>query len=324
MKPLVSVVIPNYNCAQYLDKCLDSISSQTYQNFECLVCDDGSTDDSIAIIKRHIEKDSRIKLLVNTKNIGHLATYNKLFFASEGEYIMIQDADDWSEPTRIEKQLALFSKYDIGLCVTNCTFYSAFAAPAPEPLVGSGIITPSSSEEWAPATIMFKATTLATTGGFNPYFERLMSFDRYMIMDILADYGGYYLDEHLYNVWARPNSDHRTIDLTEPNALRKIISYDVYKQLHEQRIATGTDWLKDNKLEELKDYEQTLLNNNEYMAKHYRRFACIQIDNGLYSNAWTLLKQALKSDPLLIENYKTLRYLWTAKLFGRKAKTDTI
>jgi glycosyltransferase involved in cell wall biosynthesis len=68
--PLISVCIPVYNGAAYLEDCLQSVIAQTYSNIEILLVDDGSTDDSISIIEKFSQKDSRIRLVRNQKNLG--------------------------------------------------------------------------------------------------------------------------------------------------------------------------------------------------------------------------------------------------------------
>ncbi|MBZ0100487.1 MAG: hypothetical protein K8F30_15515, partial [Taibaiella sp.] len=117
-----------------------------------------------------------------------------------------------------------------------------------------------------------------------------------------------------YFVLARPDSDHRSIDLTDKAGLRKLISFDIYKFLKKQRIETGTDWLKDGNMEALKDYEQKLMNDKNYLADKVRMFACIQIDNGRYKNGWSLLKQAISISPGFIKNYQSLLYLLRSRI----------
>ena len=132
-------------------------------------------------------------------------------------------------------------------------------------------------------------------------------------MSIISKFGGYYLDEYLYFVWARANSDHRSIDLTEPNALKKIIAFDIYKFLKKQRLETGTDYLNDKNIEALEEYEQSLLNNKRYMADKIRMFACIQIDNGNLLGGKELLLEAIKMAPTFVKNYQSYMYFLRAK-----------
>lgn len=103
--PKVSVIIPLYNVESYLEKCVDSILNQTYTNFEIIMCDDCSTDDTLKKAKELAKKDSRIKVLENSRNLRAAATRNKCIENATGKYILIQDADDYSEKTRIEKEV---------------------------------------------------------------------------------------------------------------------------------------------------------------------------------------------------------------------------
>ncbi len=312
MSKLVSVVVPNYNCAEYLDKCLEHIVNQTYTNIECIVCDNASTDNSVEIINKWAAKDSRIKVLTTEVNQGGLRCYNRMFFEAKGDYIMIQDSDDWCDLQRVEKQAAILDNNDVGCCMTNSIFYYSHIEPEYPERPGSGIVD-IRNEDWAPATIMFKRDILKDIPGYHLYWDRVTSYDNYFIMDIIDKYGGYYLDEYLYFVWARPNSDHRSIDLTEPNALRKLISYDIYQHLKKQRLETGTDWLKDGDMEALKSYEHQLMTTKEFIANKLRVFACIQIDNGKHETGWELLKQAISIAPFYLKNYQSLLYLLRAR-----------
>jgi glycosyltransferase involved in cell wall biosynthesis len=313
MSKLVSVVVPNYNCAPYLDKCLEHIVNQTYTNFECIVCDNASTDNSLEIINSWAKKDKRIKVLTTEVNVGGMLCYNRMFFEAKGDYIMIQDSDDWCDLQRIEKQVAVLDKYNVGCCMTNSVFYYAHTEPEYPDRPGSGVVN-IEQEDWAPATIMFKREILNEIPGYHLYWDRVTSYDNYFIMDIISKYGGYYLDDYLYFVWARHDSDHRSIDLTDKAGLRKLISFDVYKFLKKQRIETGTDWLKEGNMEALNSYEQQLMNDKNYLADKIRMFACIQIDNGKYKNGWSLLKQAISTSPGFIKNYQSLLYLLRSRI----------
>lgn len=318
---LVSVAIPNYNCEEYLDKCITHIVNQTYPNLEILICDNGSEDNSVAIIKKWAAQDSRIKVFINEQNEGLINCYNKMFFAATGDYIIIQDADDWCDITRVEKQLAIMETYNVGLCVTNSVFHSPIEPEKMRGGIPSGHINIKSikfGEAWAPATIMFKREVLQIVKGYHHYFDRLTSYDSYFIMDILDNFGGYYLNEYLYHVWERANSDHRSIDLTETRALKKIIAQDTYKMLRQQRLDTGTDWLKENNMAAMEQYEEERLNDKNYIADKIRIMACIQIGYGNFEEARELLLAAIKKAPFFIDNYKSLGYYFRSKLAKKK------
>ena len=102
-QPLVSVILPVYNGEKFLKSAIDSILEQTYTNFELIIINDGSTDNSESIIRSY--KDSRIKYVINDHNIKLIATLNKGIALAKGEYIARMDADDVSLPRRFEEQV---------------------------------------------------------------------------------------------------------------------------------------------------------------------------------------------------------------------------
>lgn len=107
----VSVVMPVYNGALYLQEAIDSILNQTYKDFELVIIDDGSTDDSQEIIRNTAERDRRIVFLKNEKNSGICITLNKGLGIAKGEYIVRMDCDDIALSQRIEKQVAFMEAH---------------------------------------------------------------------------------------------------------------------------------------------------------------------------------------------------------------------
>jgi glycosyltransferase involved in cell wall biosynthesis len=103
MKPLVSILIPAYNAAEWIDESLRSIIAQTWENKEIIVVDDGSTDRTYAIARRY---ESDIVRVVTQKNQGASASRNNAFSLCRGEYIQWLDADDLLAVDKIEKQMA--------------------------------------------------------------------------------------------------------------------------------------------------------------------------------------------------------------------------
>ena len=108
----VSVIIPIYNAAQYLHKCLKSVISQTYKNLDIILIDDGSSDDSYSIAKEYQEKDSRIRLFTQT-NIGLISTRKRGIELAEGEIVGFVDSDDWIEPIMYERLVQCMEENDI-------------------------------------------------------------------------------------------------------------------------------------------------------------------------------------------------------------------
>lgn len=100
--PLVSILLPVYNAAEFVKASVESILAQTFRHFEVIIINDGSTDDSLAIIESI--SDSRIKIFTQL-NAGIAAALNKGIVLAKGKYIARQDADDISLPQRLEKQV---------------------------------------------------------------------------------------------------------------------------------------------------------------------------------------------------------------------------
>ena len=108
--PKVSVLIPAYNAEKYLGEAIDSILNQTFTDFECIIIDDCSTDNTWKIIQKYAKKDSRIVGVKNEKNLKLSATLNKGVDLCKAECIARMDADDWSYPDRLEKQYNIITK----------------------------------------------------------------------------------------------------------------------------------------------------------------------------------------------------------------------
>lgn len=107
--PLVSIITPVYNGSKYLDQCVESVISQAYQNWELLLVDDGSKDQSLKKIKEWADKDSRIKVLTHIGNVnkGVSATRNLGISHSNGKYIALLDCDDVWFSEKLHKQVSI-------------------------------------------------------------------------------------------------------------------------------------------------------------------------------------------------------------------------
>ena len=99
MKALVSIIMPVYNCENYLDKSITSVLNQTLDNIELIIINDGSTDNSNKIIEKYLNKDNRIKY-INQSNNGVSIARNKGIDMAKGKYIGFVDGDDYIGVTR--------------------------------------------------------------------------------------------------------------------------------------------------------------------------------------------------------------------------------
>lgn len=116
--PKISVIMGIYNCAELLSEAIDSIINQSYTNWELILCDDASTDNTYMIAEIYQEKyPEKIILLKNEHNLGLPKTLNKCLSAANGEYIARMDGDDISLPDRFEKQINFLKQYPHIDCV---------------------------------------------------------------------------------------------------------------------------------------------------------------------------------------------------------------
>ncbi|MGO4913026.1 glycosyltransferase family 2 protein [Leeuwenhoekiella sp. W20_SRS_FM14] len=124
-QPLVSIIIPTYNRAHLIGQTLDSVLAQTYENWECIVVDDGSTDDTAELLAYYVQKDSRFQYHMRPSNRpkGANACRNYGFELSEGEYINWLDSDDLFYPSKLELQQAILASYKSPFCVCQIEVY---------------------------------------------------------------------------------------------------------------------------------------------------------------------------------------------------------
>lgn len=122
MNPIVSIILPVYNAAPYLHEAVESVLNQTLDDLEIIAIDDGSTDDSLNILKSFSEQDSRVKVF-SRENRGISYTLNEAASLSSGKYIARMDADDICAPERIAKQVFALEAEQSDICGTWCTTF---------------------------------------------------------------------------------------------------------------------------------------------------------------------------------------------------------
>lgn len=108
MSPAVTILMPVYNGQAFLREAVDSVLRQSFRDFELLVVDDGSTDDSVAILQGRA--DPRIRIVRNARNLGLVASLNRGLAEARGRWVARADADDVNHPVRIERQLPLLER----------------------------------------------------------------------------------------------------------------------------------------------------------------------------------------------------------------------
>jgi len=182
MKPIVTVLMTVYNGNNYLNEAIESVLCQSLTNYEFLIVDDASTDNSVEIINSY--SDSRIKLLINEKNIGQTASLNKGLAIARGKYIARFDQDDVCLPKRLEEQVVFFKKNPsisiicsreysidkqgkrIGVWKRDLNNYGAFL----------GYIILGLNPVWTPS-VMFKKGVFLQLGGFDVAYGSASDFE---------------------------------------------------------------------------------------------------------------------------------------------------
>ncbi|MEI4828894.1 glycosyltransferase family 2 protein [Bacillus sp. FJAT-53711] len=132
----VSIVVPIYNTGEKLHKCIKSILSQTFKDFELILVNDGSTDKSLTICKKYQQQDKRITV-INKKNEGSIPTRRKGVEAAKSKYVMFVDADDWIDAKAIETLYEEAVKNNVD--ITVCNMYR---------VLGNGILIKKKVESW--------------------------------------------------------------------------------------------------------------------------------------------------------------------------------
>ncbi len=188
MTPIVSIVMSVYNDEQHLERSLDSLLEQSFENFELIVINDGSTDRSIEILEKYAKADSRVRL-INQKNRGLTRALIQGCDEAVGEFIARQDADDWSAPDRLKIQFELIqSDPEIGFisCATQ------YMGPSNEPLEIVSRTTNSQlatdrllHERQGPAahgSVMFRKSVYQQVKGYRPEFYFAQDSDLWLRM----------------------------------------------------------------------------------------------------------------------------------------------
>jgi glycosyltransferase involved in cell wall biosynthesis len=135
--PLVSVVTPFYNTADFLRECIESVLAQTYHHFEYLLVDNQSTDGSAAIAADYARKDSRIRMIRNAKFVAQVPNYNGALrhVARKANYVKVVQADDWIFPECLERMVAVAESHPTAAIISSYRLRGA-------EVCGSGIVWP--------------------------------------------------------------------------------------------------------------------------------------------------------------------------------------
>lgn len=180
-QPLVSVVITCYNQARFLGETIESVSAQTYQNYEVVLVDDESPDDTQAVVARY-----PWVRYIKQKNQGVVAARNRGLRESRGEYIVFIDGDDRLLPNALQHGVRnLDSNQRCAFISGHCRFIAADGSPLPtpkQPLVERNHYQFLLQDNyiWMPAKVMYRRAILEAVGGFDPRADHASDYELYM------------------------------------------------------------------------------------------------------------------------------------------------
>lgn len=303
----VSIVMGAYNAEPFIEKSITSVLSQTHEDFELLIADDGSTDNTRSVIDNFATEDSRIRTSHNRTNQGILRTRNRLFGEATGRFVTLLDADDWLAPQKLERQVNYLNETNAESCGTN--YYKVHVDGRME-LNSEGrfdaVLGPKDIHDlpfWLP-NIMMRHSFLKRVGGYDTYFEDFACFeDLYWTYDILDSAPVVFLNEPLYYRQHNPSS------LTKTLNLRRLASLELVLELIQQRRNTGTDWLKQGNRAEADSFISSLLADKRWRGEQYRTYSAIKTDEGRFAEAASFLTKAMSQNPGNRLNLNTLLYL---------------
>lgn len=198
----VSIIMATYNCEKTVEKAIDSILAQTYKNWIMIICDDGSTDGTWAILNRYAaEHPGRFVIIKNEKNSKLPFSLNHCLKYVQTDLVARMDGDDWSLPERLEKQVAFLQEHpEYDLVGTGITVFDG------EKNIASLIKTPEPTKETMLRTNAFSHATIMTykrvydaLDGYSldPSVERVEDVDLWCRF-LAAGFKGYNLPDELY------------------------------------------------------------------------------------------------------------------------------
>jgi len=220
-EPLISIIIPTYNGVKYVKKAVKSVWSQTYQNIEIVIIDDGSIDETSEIISEFSKKDSRIVILTNEINRGFVKSLNKGAKRAQGKYIArIDDDDFWCNSKKLEKQVEfLETRPDYVLTGGGMIKIdeknreiARYLFPEKDKDIRKSILI---DNLFAHSAVLLKKDAWEKVGGYDEQFGFFADMDLWLKLGKLGkfhnfqEYFVYYLDKELGNKYSMRNRDIR-------------------------------------------------------------------------------------------------------------------
>ena len=234
--PLVSVMMPAYNCEKYVGEAIESIISQTYTSWELICVDDGSADRTLKIMQEYAAKDPRNRVYTNEENRGRPYTRNKGINLAQGAIIAVQDADDVSLPHRLEEGVeTLTTDPDIALVGAGSIEIDEKGEEIGRfvpPLLTESLdaILARHSVPFGHGSVLVKAGAVRAVGGYDEFFSVADDYDLYVRMAQRFEFKAVVGPWYKYRMYlAQPTTSQR-----QTQTLENMVAYR-----RAQALATG-------------------------------------------------------------------------------------
>lgn len=209
--PKVSVVIPTYNYGHFLDETIQSVLDQTFTDFELIIVDNRSTDNTVEVVKKYLA-DSRVSFYVNETNVGLVGNWNKCLEYATGEYLKFLCADDKFAPQLLEKFVAIMEQYpNVSIVGSYNEVFGGYGFCRIGPFKGltngrevREVLLGSWNKLRNPSVVMFRMSAVRKAGKFNPKLFKLTDREYYVRLLTLGDC--YIIPESLSYVRMHPNT----------------------------------------------------------------------------------------------------------------------
>lgn len=313
-KPLLSVIMPVYNCALYVREAIDSILNQTFEDFELVIADDGSSDESRTLINGYADK--RIRTFHNTNNEGKTSTINRLFKETRGALVTIHDADDISLADRFKFQLDhFFRNPSLVLCGSNFITIDMRGRTvgkidllSENDALKQNLFT--QSQFHGPTVIFRRECAMRLSEIYRPFFKDYN--EDYDFFFRLSEYGDVInCTRHLYKYRITSGSLSRSL------TVQKRISPKLVQFLALQRKETGRDDLMDGRTDRLEAMFKELSHPYEVdPSLIFREQAELDFYYQFYKRALLNSLRAIVMAPMTFRNYRLIQYILRKRILG--------
>ena len=255
MNIIISVIVPCYNQAQYLPEALDSVLQQSYANWECIIVNDGSTDNTEGVTEKYLKIDNRFKY-ISQQNKGLSAARNTGVTSSVGEYILPLDADDKIGPNYIKKAIHFFEK-NTGTSLVYCQA-ELFGART-----GKWQLKPYSymnllSSNMIFCSSIFKRVDFDAAGGYDERMKRGYEDWEFYLRLLKSDSTVHQLKEHHFYYRIKQKSMLADIGIADEQELNNYI-YNKHQDIYKTYFASPI-----NLIRKLEMYEAMYKNSADY------------------------------------------------------------